>query len=365
MHFLYDLAPFAGQVIAGVGITTALLAALIGIGQNDIKKVLAYSTVSQLGYMFVGVGVGAYSAGMFHVFTHAFFKACLFLCAGSVIHALHEEQDIRNMGGLLKKLPITGWTFILAWLAICGIPPLAGFFSKDAILSSAFGSWGLYGKVLWTAGLIGAGMTAFYMSRLAFLTFFGQNRTSAPVAAKIHESPWSMTMPLIILAAGSVLVGFLGRPSVLGGANLFGAWLEPVFGAGHEIEKSAILEYGLMGASVAAALIGMVIAYNKYLKKPYVSVEPVGFGRALLNALYVDELYRKILFSPITLGSRKILTAVVDVIIIDGTVNGLAALTNRAGRLLRLLSTGSVRTGLLYIGTGLAVLLLVVFGGGR
>jgi len=365
MHFLYELAPLAGQVIAGVGIATALLAAIIGIGQNDIKKVLAYSTVSQLGYMFVGVGVGAYASGMFHVFTHAFFKACLFLCAGSVIHALHEEQDIRNMGGLLKKLPVTGWTFIVAWLAICGIPPFAGFFSKDAILASAFGAWGMYGKVLWVAGLCGAGLTAFYMSRLAFLTFFGANRTQEHMRAKIHESPISMTLPLVVLATGSALVGLLGIPHVLGGSDLFARWLEPVFGEPHGEGEPAVVEYALMAASVAVALVGMSIAYVKYIRKPYVSAEPKGFGVALLNALYVDELYRRILLGPIAAGSRVVLHGIVDVKIIDGTVNGLATLARQAGRAIRLLQTGSVRTGLYWIGAGLSVLLLVIYGGSR
>jgi NADH-quinone oxidoreductase subunit L len=362
MHFLFDLAPFAGQVVATVGIATALVAAFIGFAQNDIKKVLAYSTVSQLGYMFIAVGAGAYGAGIFHVFTHAFFKACLFLGAGSVIHALHEEQDIRRMGGLLKKLPVTGTTFLIAWLAICGIPPFAGFFSKDEILWSVFNTWGTYGKVLWFLGLFGAGCTAFYMSRLVFIAFFGENRTPSPAREKIHESPAIMTIPLVILAFGSLAVGFFGVPAALGGSNLFWEWLLPVFGA-HEVHAEHATEYLLMSLSVFAALSGILIAYVKYMRKPFIAAEPCGIAAFAAGAFYVDELYRRVLINPLVALARVLLFRVVDVVLIDGTINGIAKAASVAGSLVRTLQTGSVRTYLYYLGAGAALLMVVVYLG--
>ncbi len=362
MHFLFDLSPLSGQLVAGVGIATALVAALIGFGQNDIKKVLAYSTVSQLGYMFVAVGAGAYSAGIFHVFTHAFFKACLFLGAGSVIHALHEEQDIRKMGGLLKKLPITGTTFLIAWLAICGIPPFAGFFSKDEILWSVFNTWGAYGKILWVLGLFGAGCTAFYMSRLVFITFFGKNRSSTAFE-KIHESPPIMTIPLIILALGSVLVGFFGIPEALGGSNVFASWLTPVFGEHTSATHSNFIEYVVMALSVSVAFIGITIAYIKYVRKPFIASEPRGIAAFAEAAFHVDALYRIVLINPLFSFTRNILFRVVDVAIIDGAVNGIAKLSSVSGGLVRRLQTGTVRTYLYYFGAGAALLMLIVYIG--
>jgi NADH-quinone oxidoreductase subunit L len=366
MHFLFDLAPLAGQIVSGVGIATALVAALIGFGQNDIKKVLAYSTVSQLGYMFVAVGAGAYSAGIFHVFTHAFFKACLFLGAGSVIHALHEEQDIRNMGGLLKKLPVTGTTFIFATMAICGIFPFAGFFSKDEILWSAFNTWGSYGKILWGLGLTGAGLTAFYMSRVTILTFLGENRTPSPTRDTIHESPLIMTVPLIILALGSLCVGWFGWPSAIGGSNHFAEWLSPVFGT-HEVaetgHESRSLEILLMGLSLGVVFIGIIAAWLRYLRKPFVASEPRGLAAFAAGAFYVDEFYRWILITPLVALSRHVLHKVVDVIIIDGTVNGIAKITSGLGGMVRYLQTGSVRTYLYYLGAGAAFLMVIIFMG--
>ena len=363
MHFLFDLAPFAGQVVAGIGIATALVAALIGFAQNDIKKVLAYSTVSQLGYMFIAVGAGAYGAGIFHVFTHAFFKACLFLGAGSVIHALHEEQDIRNMGGLLKKLPVTGATFIVAWLAICGIPPFAGFFSKDEILWSVFNVWGLYGKTIWALGLCGAGLTAFYMSRLVFLTFFGKSRTPVATFEKIHESPLLMTVPLIILAAGSAFAGLFGVPAALHGSNAFAGWLSPVFGTHESTAEGHAVEYVLMALSVGAAIIGISVAYGKYLRKPFVATEARGLTAFASGAFFVDEFYRLILINPLVIIARSVLFRVVDVVLIDGTINGIARITSVAGGIVRYLQTGSVRTYLYYLGAGAAFLMVVIFMG--
>jgi NADH-quinone oxidoreductase subunit L len=363
MHFLFDLSPFAGQLVAGVGIATALIAALIGFAQNDIKKVLAYSTVSQLGLMFVAVGAGAYGAGIFHVFTHAFFKACLFLGAGSVIHALHEEQDIRNMGGLLKKLPITGATFLIAWLAICGIPPFAGFFSKDEILWSVFNTWGSYGKVLWLLGLFGAGLTAFYMSRLVFLTFFGNDRTVLSVRDKIHESPLIMTIPLIILALGSLMVGFLGLPAALGGSNMFAEWLAPVFGTHEAVGQGHSIEYLLMALSVLVAALGIGAAWFKYLRKPFIAGEPRGVAAFASRAFLVDELYGRVLVNPLVMVSRDFLFRIVDVALIDGMVNGMAKLTFLMGGVARRLQTGSIRTYLYYLGAGAAFLMAVIYLG--
>ncbi len=363
MHFLFDLAPFAGQVVAGVGCATLLVSALIAFGQNDIKKILAYSTVSQLGYMFVAVGAGAYGAGIFHVFTHAFFKACLFLCAGSVIHALHEEQDIRRMGGLFAKLPVTGTTFLVAWLAISGIPPFAGFFSKDEILWDVFNAWGMYGKILWFLCLLGAGCTAFYMSRLVFITFFGENRTAPSVKEKIHESPPVMTVPLVILALGSLSAGFLGVPAALGGSNIFGEWLSPVFGARESVSAGHNAEYLLMALSILVAAAGILVAYVRYLRKPFVAAEPRGVAAFAAGAFFVDELYARILVNPLVAFSRVFLYRVVDVAVVDGAVNGIAKAISFAGGIIRNLQTGSVRTYLYYLGAGAVVLMVVVFVG--
>ncbi len=236
LSFLFVEAPIAMTVVAIVGAATALFAATIGMAQNDIKKILAYSTISQLGYMFLAVGVGAFAAGMFHVVTHAFFKALLFLGAGSVIHALSGEQNIQKMGGLLRRIPTTGWTFLVAWLAICGIAPFAGFFSKDEILAAAFRHpnqvlpW--LPPVLWAVGFVTAGITALYMTRLVGLVFFGRERLGPDVSRHVHESPKTMTIPLVILAVGSAVVGFLAVPEfLLSGGNRFGAWLSPVVAA--------------------------------------------------------------------------------------------------------------------------------------
>ena len=231
LSFLYAMAPATGTVVACVGAATAVFAATIGLAQNDIKKVLAYSTVSQLGYMFLAMGVGAYAAGIFHLMTHAFFKACLFLGSGSVIHALHHEQDMRRMGGLRRHMPRTFWTFLIATLAIAGVPGTAGFFSKDEILWRAF----LADPRLWAAGAAGAVLTAFYMFRQVFMTFFGESRVDPHVREHLHESSGWMTWPLIVLAAGSLFAGYLGLPAALGGTNRFETWLEPVFEQAAEI----------------------------------------------------------------------------------------------------------------------------------
>jgi NADH-quinone oxidoreductase subunit L len=300
-NWIYQMAPEALAVVAVVGVLTALFAASIGLVQNDIKRVLAYSTVSQLGYMFLALGVGAFAAGVFHLMTHAFFKALLFLGSGSVIHAMHHEQDMRKMGALKNKIPITFLTMAIGTLAIAGTPGLAGFFSKDEILWQAFSSEHGH-PVLWLIGAIVAGMTSFYMFRLLFMTFYGESRVDHHTEQHIHESPRSMTVPLMVLAVGSVLAGYIGLPKWLG-TNLFEHWLEPVFEpvqavaatAEEAAHHSAALEVGMAAVSVGIAVIGFLIAYTTYAKKSdraeRVAAQFKGMYQALLNKWYVDELY--------------------------------------------------------------------------
>jgi NADH-quinone oxidoreductase subunit L len=440
LNFLYVLSPVALTVVAVVGAATALLAATIGVLQNDIKKVLAYSTVSQLGYMFLGVGVAAFSAGIFHLMTHAFFKACLFLGSGAVIHALHEEQDIRNMGGLFEKLRWTATTFIVATLAIAGVPLFAGFFSKDEILWKAFSNPNAVApwlpRVLWIVGVVAAILTAFYMTRLVILTFFGKSRVPAEKAAKVHEAPFSMVMPLVVLAAGSILAGYVGLPEVFAPRNAFTTWLEPSLGphgagvhagsvepghaldeappgleieteagraatyelaqsgsessgdaahpaveepaagnedrggeAAHEMEEhhaSAGLEFGLMGVSVAAALLGIWLAYLLYLRRPELAPALAERRKKLYelvyNKYYVDEFYQKTVVDPTVSLSRRFLFGVIDRIVIDGTVNAIGVLARVFSALARLFQTGYVRSYLFWLIVGLiAVVLKLVF----
>jgi NADH-quinone oxidoreductase subunit L len=298
-NFIYQMAPQAMVVVAVIGGLTAFFAASIGLVQNDIKRVLAYSTVSQLGYMFLALGVGAFAAGVFHLMTHAFFKALLFLGSGSVIHAMHHEQDMRKMGALKNKIPVTFWTMFIGTLAIAGTPGLAGFFSKDEILWKAFSS--NQGHILlWVLGACVAGMTAFYMFRLLFMTFFGESRVDHHTAQHIHESPRSMTIPLILLAIGSVVAGYIGFPAWLGGSNAFEHWLEPVFEPlpiprAPQLEYSHMAETGMAVVSVAIALMGFTLAYFKYCKRSWEEQREIRqYGAAyplLLNKWYVDELY--------------------------------------------------------------------------
>jgi NADH-quinone oxidoreductase subunit L len=358
---LYALAPVSMGVVASVGAATAFFAATVGLVQNDIKKVLAYSTISQLGYMFLALGVGAFSAGIFHVMTHAFFKALLFLGSGAVIHAMHDEQDIRKMGGLGKSLPVTYRTFLVGAIAIAGIPPFSGFFSKDEILWDAFshGSW-----VLWLAGFAGAGITALYMFRLVALTFQGEPRWDRGVHP--HEAPATMTIPLLVLALLSVVGGFAGIPQSLGGGNAFEQWLEPVFApAGEKLAFAAthanVAEYVLMGLSVAVALAGWYIARIWYLRRkeiPGLLVRrlPTTY-RVLLNKYYVDELYDGAVVRPALSGSELLLWKGIDVNVIDRAVNGAAQITAAAGRVLRLVQTGVIRN---YVFVFLAGVVLMV-----
>ena len=370
-NVLFRLAPEAMLVVAVIGALTAVFAAVIALAQNDIKKVLAYSTVSQLGYMFLACGVGAFVAGMFHVMTHAFFKACLFLGSGSVIHAMGDQQDIRKMGGLRSKLPVTYGTFLVATLALSGIPPLAGFFSKDAILAEVFEA----GRpVLYAVALVTAGLTAFYMFRLVSLTFFGKFRGTADQQHHLHESPPSMTVPLVVLAALSAVAGFVGLPAVFGeGANRFAAFLSPVLppipgaeGVAREALPHAT-EWLLMGLSVAVAGGGILLALQWYLKGEGRTPQRLAAAFPRVSALVadkfrVDELYSALFVKPFSWLCR-VLWKVVDVLLIDGVLNAGAFLVELAGDLLRFLQTGNVRNYALSFFLGLVALMIFVLGG--
>ncbi len=363
---LYNMAPIAMAVVAIVGVATAIFTASIGFCQYDLKKILAYSTISQLGYMFLAVGVGAYSAGIFHLMTHAFFKGLLFLGAGSVMHALSGELDIRKMGALRSKIPITFGTFFIATLAIAGIPGLSGFFSKDEILWMAFSSpRGHF--LLWMVAAIAAGMTAFYMFRALFMTFFGESRVDHHVAHHIHESPKIMTVPLMVLAFLSIVGGYVGVPHVLGGANHIHEFLAPVVGGGPEPGKahagfsilaqawaaggaqgghSTALELFLMVLSVLIALTGIGIAYFLYLKNPILpkrlAEQYSGLYRLVANKYYVDELYQVLFVNSLKkLGMG--LWKGFDEFIIDGTVNGIAYFIGWLSSLMRRMQTGFVQ----------------------
>ena len=326
MNVFFSMAPDTLKVIAVIGLATALVAATIALTQYDIKKVLAYSTVSQLGYMFIGIGVGGYAAAVFHLMTHAFFKACLFLGSGSVIHAMHHEQDMRKMGGLKQWMPITFVTFFISVLAIAGFPPFAGFFSKDEILwlAASGDHWGI-----WFFALCGAGLTAFYMFRQLFMTFYGKCRADHHTQEHLHESPSVMTMPLVVLAAGAALAGFIGLPAVLGGSQ-FGHWLEPVIHGHAEEHGSQAMEWGLMALSVGVASFGALIAYLMYRREslsPAFFTDLAGgfFYRLFDRKWYVDEIYQ-FLFVNGTLLLARVLS-LFDQYVIDGIVNGAASLT--------------------------------------
>ena len=334
-NWIFQMAPQAMGVVAVIGVLTALFAASIAIVQNDIKRVLAYSTVSQLGYMFLALGVGSFTAGVFHLMTHAFFKALLFLGSGSVIHAMHHEQDMRKMGALSKKIPITFVTMFIGTLAIAGTPGLAGFFSKDEILWQSFSS--PHGHlVLWILGVTVAGMTAFYMFRMLFMTFFGESHVDHHTEHHIHESPKSMTIPLIVLAAGSVAAGWVGIPKWLGGSNIIETWLEPVFepipvaaaaAAARTVHYTEGVEAGIAAVSVAVALIGFYIAFSTYYKKSdraeRVSAQFKGLYTALANKWYVDEIYDALFVNR----AKDLGTGLwsFDGAVVDGVVNGAAS----------------------------------------
>jgi NADH-quinone oxidoreductase subunit L len=360
LNFLYVLSPTALSVVATVGGLTAVFAATIGLVQNDIKKVLAYSTISQLGYMFLAVGVGAFSAGVFHLMTHAFFKALLFLGSGSVIHGMGGEQDIRKMGGLKRYMPTTYATFLIGTLAIAGVPGLAGFFSKDQILFNAFA--GEHGSpLLWALGAVGAGLTAFYMTRLTILTFWGECRADHETQHHIHESPSSMTIPLMVLAFLSIVGGYVGLPAGWLWGDRFAAFLAPVFGGGHHgHEHSVALEYTLMAASVAIAFAGIGLAYFMYVVQPgladRLAASARGVYQLLLNKYYVDEIYEGAIVQPTVKGSGW-LWRIFDARFIDGIVNGTADFVAANAAAWRRLQDGNVQHYALSFLIGVAVIL--------
>ncbi|MGA7791518.1 MAG: NADH-quinone oxidoreductase subunit L [Candidatus Acidiferrales bacterium] len=388
---VFSMAPKALEVVAVVGCVTSLFAATIGLLQNDIKKLLAYSTISQLGYMFLACGVGAFTAGVFHLMTHAFFKALLFLGSGSVIHALSGEQDMRKMGALWKKIPTTAKTFVIASIAIAGIPPLAGFFSKDAILGHAFEN----NKFLWLLGFITAGMTAFYMFRLVNMTFFGESRVDHEVEHHIHESPSSMTVPLMILAALSVVGGWVGWPEALGGSDRFSKFLEPVMAkhveegaeaAATQAASGASVEYLLMLASVLIACGGIWLAYRWYIQHPEVpdkiaAASPFLY-KLIYNKYYVDQLYDAMFVNrmkdlALTLGSFDVnfinglgvdgsgwltrltssISGIWDSWIVDGLVNLAARIVWLFSWPVRMLQTGRVARYALFMLFGVLIFL--------
>jgi len=364
-NVLYSMAPVSMAIVAIVGVATAIYTASIGFCQNDIKKVLAYSTISQLGYMFLGVGVGAFSAGIFHLMTHAFFKGLLFLGAGSIMHALSGELDMRKMGGLRKKIPYTFWTFFIACLAIGGIFPFSGFFSKDEILWQAFSS--SHGHfLLWLVAAVAAGMTAFYMFRALFMTFWGESRVDHHVAHHIHESPKIMTIPLMVLALLSIIGGWIGWPHALGGANHIHEFLAPVLGGGAAPKAhagftflsqawastgeggghSAALEIFMMVVSIVIALIGIGIAYLFYVKNPalpkLLAEKRKGLYRLVYNKYYVDEIYEFLFINSL----KKLgigLWRGFDEFVIDGTVNGIAYFFGWLSGRMRRIQTGFVQ----------------------
>jgi NADH-quinone oxidoreductase subunit L len=377
MNPLFSRAPIAMFVVALIGALTAFYAATIGLVQTDIKKVLAYSTVSQLGYMFLGLGVGAYASGVFHLMTHAFFKGLLFLSAGSVIHAMGGDQEMPHMGGLRTKIPITFWCMFIATFAIAGIPGFAGFFSKDEILEAARSGpnaniW------LWLLGLIGAGFTSFYMFRLIFLTFFGEPRYDEH-KVHVHESPYNMTVPLIFLAILSTVGGWAAAPHLVGGTDYFEKFLHPVFAmyapAGVEGPPEAVeapgtmLFHALTGWPVIIALAGLLIAWWFYIKSPQTPKKLAESLRGpytlVLHKYYVDELYNAVIIQPLLWISTNVLWHVVDEGVIDGTVNGVARVSRDTGSELREIQSGNARSYATWVvigAVGVTVLMLGLWG---
>ena len=345
---LYNIA-HTGEVVAWVGVLTAFFAATIALTQNDIKRILAYSTVSQLGYMFVGVGVGAYASGIFHLVTHAFFKGLMFLTAGSVMHAMANELDMRKMGGLKAKMPITHWTFFIGALAIAGFPFLSGFWSKDEILHSAWGS----SPLIYVIGLITAFLTAFYMFRLIFVTFYGESRAEPEVASHVHESPPMMWLPLAILAIPSALIGLLLGWG--GHDSWFHHFTKGVFPeAHHEASGNVIL---FMVISSVVGLAGIAFAWSRYRER-VPSDEPTNaLHKLLANKYYIDEVYNSLIVQPIKNGSHFLLWQLVDNGIIDGIVNGVAAIVRFIGGTLRRLQTGLVQAYIVSMVLGIVLFL--------
>jgi NADH-quinone oxidoreductase subunit L len=380
MNPLFSRAPVAMLVVAIVGAITAFYSATIGLMQTDIKKVLAYSTVSQLGYMFLGCGVGAYAAGIFHLMTHAFFKGLLFLCAGSVIHAMGGEQDMMKMGGLRKKIPITYWTMLIATLAIAGIPGFAGFFSKDEILEAA--QSGPHANLtLWLLGVAGAALTSFYMFRLIFLTFFGAPRYDEH-HVHVHESPKNMTTPLMILAFLSIFGGWVAAPKLIGGIDRFGKFLEPVFTmyAPSAVQSAAAVSesaaspgvalfHALTGWPVIVGILGLLVAWWFYIKSPETPKRLAkslhGLYTLIFHKYYVDEIYAALIVRPLLWISANLLWHVIDEGVIDGTVNGVATAARESGGEARKLQSGNTRSYAAWViigAVGFTFLLLLVLG---
>jgi NADH-quinone oxidoreductase subunit L len=394
-HAIFDRSPLALSVVAVIGAATAFFAATVGIVQTDIKRVLAYSTISQLGYMFLACGVGAYTAGIFHLLTHAFFKALLFLAAGSVIHALNGEQDMREMGGLWRKIPITFWTMSAGVVAIAGIPPFAGFVSKDEILYKTFTSGGI-GPVLWLVGLVTALLTSFYMFRLYFLTFFGESRASDHAGEAghgghhshgVHESGGMMLFPLAVLALLSIVGGWIGWPAALGGGDRFGHFLEPVISASHlsfeqvtvglntgaavattpHAEGSTSLEIGLAVISTLTALAGLFAAYLCYVSKPELPGKLVkqfsGIYGILVNKYWVDEIYTAVVVRPLNVFARIGLWWTVDKGVVDGAGYVAAGTAMGLGAVMRRLQSGNIRSYAGWLAAGAAAMLLLMYFG--
>ena len=407
-HVLFDQAPIALTVVAIIGAATAFFAATVGIVQTDIKRVLAYSTISQLGYMFLACGAAAYSAAIFHLVTHAFFKALLFLAAGSVIHAVGGEQDMREMGGLRKYIPVTFWTMTMAVFAISGFPPFAGFFSKDAILAEVFRSPN-GGPLLWAVGLVTAAITSFYMFRLWYMTFFGMLRQNAGENAHhqtahdlahhegddahahgVHESPWSMLLPLVLLAILSVTGGWIGVPHSLGGNDRFARFLEPVTAHGPTMSFEQIsvamrtggpmptneptqkpedpqMERVLTGCSVLAALLGLLLADTLYRRKPELPAKMAESSRALyglvVNKYWVDQIYSFLIVKPLLVLSRYGLWGGVDRAMIGGGGRVLAGSAQGLGSVLRRIQSGNIRSYAGWLALGAAAILLLSFFG--
>jgi NADH-quinone oxidoreductase subunit L len=368
MNPLFSRAPIAMLAVAIVGAVTAFYSATIGLAQTDIKKVLAYSTVSQLGYMFLGCGVGAYAAGIFHLMTHAFFKGLLFLAAGSVIHAMGGEQDMRKMGGLRRRIPVTYATMLIATLAIAGIPGFAGFFSKDEILEAA--KSGPYAnRWLWMLGVTGALLTSFYMFRLIFLTFFGEPRYDEH-KVHVHESPRNMTVPLMILAFFSIFAGWFAAPHLVGGIDYFEKFLSPVFSAEANSNLGMQLAHALTGPPVILAVLGLLAAWWMYIRNPKLPKRLAdsmhGLYTLIYNKYYVDEIYAALFVRPLLWISTNVLWHGVDEGLIDGTVHGAARVARESGGRLRELQSGNARSYATWVvigAVGFTVLLLAIWAG--
>lgn len=358
-NVLYTMAPITMNIIAVVGLATAILSATIALKQNDIKKVLAYSTVSQLGFMFLAIGAGAYVTSVFHVMTHAFFKALLFLGAGSVIHAMGGEQDVTKMGGLWKKIPVTAWTFLLGVLAIAGFPGTSGFVSKDEILIAVYN----YSPVMFYFAAFAAILTAFYMLRLFMLTFMGGFRGTTEQAHHLHESPASMTVPLVILAILSVFGGLIQFPHIFGGHPYLEEWMAPIIGGhtGHGGVDAAALarrEYLLLGGTVVGLIIIYLVTKRQYAVTAY-SEKQTGFGKLLANKWYVDEIYDTLIVKPVKWLGR-VLNVFVEKTGIDGAVNGIGKGLHAGARQLRLLQNGQTAYYLLYMVLGVTLLFIIL-----